>query len=91
MGGSSEAPLVKTGISCIISALAGAEFPQARFDPEAPPAAGLFDFATRDDVFRSFLREARWQSGHAAACKAVYAGSIPTLASRTSTDFRDPP
>jgi hypothetical protein len=25
--------------------------------------------------------EARWQSGHAAACKAVYAGSIPTLAS----------
>jgi hypothetical protein len=25
---------------------------------------------------------ARWQSGHAAACKAVYAGSIPTLASR---------
>ncbi len=27
-------------------------------------------------------RKARWQSGHAAACKAVYAGSIPTLASR---------
>ncbi len=25
--------------------------------------------------------KARWQSGHAAACKAVYAGSIPTLAS----------
>ena len=24
---------------------------------------------------------ARWQSGYAAACKAVYAGSIPTLAS----------
>jgi hypothetical protein len=24
---------------------------------------------------------AKWQSGHAAACKAVYAGSIPTLAS----------
>jgi hypothetical protein len=24
---------------------------------------------------------ARWQSGHAAACKAVDAGSIPTLAS----------
>ena len=23
---------------------------------------------------------ARWQSGHAAACKAVYAGSIPVLA-----------
>jgi hypothetical protein len=27
---------------------------------------------------------ARWQSGHAAACKAVYAGSIPTLASTMS-------
>src|SRR3954468_12144262 len=25
---------------------------------------------------------AGWQSGHAAACKAVYAGSIPTSASR---------
>ena len=25
--------------------------------------------------------EARWQSGYAAACKAVDAGSIPTLAS----------
>src|SRR5687767_10366770 len=30
--------------------------------------------------------KARWQSGHAAACKAVYAGSIPTLA---STRFLD--
>ena len=28
----------------------------------------------------SFSPSARWQSGHAAACKAVYAGSIPTLA-----------
>jgi hypothetical protein len=27
------------------------------------------------------IYKARWQSGHAAACKAVYAGSIPTLAS----------
>ena len=27
---------------------------------------------------------ARWQSGYAAACKAVYAGSIPTSASTTS-------
>lgn len=25
-----------------------------------------------------------WQSGHAAACKAVYAGSIPTQASKYS-------
>ena len=28
---------------------------------------------------------ARWQSGYAAACKAVYAGSIPTLASNLPT------
>jgi hypothetical protein len=28
-----------------------------------------------------FEDPARWQSGHAAACKAAYAGSIPTLAS----------
>ena len=28
---------------------------------------------------------AGWQSGHAAACKAVYAGSIPTPASITLT------
>ena len=27
------------------------------------------------------LAKAGWQSGHAAACKAVYAGSIPTPAS----------
>ena len=27
------------------------------------------------------ITKARWQSGHAAACKAVNAGSIPTLAS----------
>jgi hypothetical protein len=34
--------------------------------------------------------EARWQSGHAAACKAVYAGSIPTLASNsTSNDVQN--
>ena len=30
--------------------------------------------------------KARWQSGHAAACKAVYAGSIPTLASTLHDD-----
>src|ERR1700689_3326237 len=33
-------------------------------------------------------KQARWQSGHAAACKAVYAGSIPTLAS-TPTQARE--
>ena len=30
---------------------------------------------------KSFWTAARWQNGYAAACKAVYAGSIPTLAS----------
>jgi hypothetical protein len=42
---------------------------------------GLFDFADSRDGLTVTPREARWQSGHAAACKAVYAGSIPTLAS----------
>ncbi len=32
--------------------------------------------------FSSQVIQARWQSGHAAACKAVNAGSIPTLASK---------
>ena len=34
---------------------------------------------------------ARWQSGYAAACKAVYAGSIPTLASMLNKQFPPPP
>ena len=34
---------------------------------------------------------ARWQSGHAAACKAVYAGSIPTLASMLTCSLPDSP
>ena len=33
---------------------------------------------------------ARWQSGHAAACKAVYAGSIPTLASIAKKEKKAP-
>ena len=33
---------------------------------------------------------ARWQSGHAAACKAAYAGSIPTLASIANKDSGAP-
>ena len=32
---------------------------------------------------------AKWQSGHAAACKAVYAGSIPTLASNVTCSMSD--
>ncbi|CDI01529.1 hypothetical protein BN873_150317 [Candidatus Competibacter denitrificans Run_A_D11] len=54
-------------------------------------------------IFEAFLIEpvpwldpvefkARWQSGHAAACKAVDAGSIPTLASKlTSQEVRQRP
>src|SRR5262249_10490573 len=46
-------------------------FTGSRYATEAPALA-----------HRGFLIcKARWQSGHAAACKAVYAGSIPTLAS----------
>ena len=37
--------------------------------------AGVVSYAAPIDP------EARWQSGYAAACKAVDAGSIPTLAS----------
>ena len=31
------------------------------------------------------LTKARWQSGYAADCNSVYAGSIPTLASISSS------
>jgi hypothetical protein len=34
-----------------------------------------------ENVLPVFFIPAGWQSGHAAACKAVYAGSIPTPAS----------
>ena len=37
------------------------------------------DCQPRDD--RGFLFKARWQSGYAADCNSVYAGSIPTRAS----------
>ena len=33
------------------------------------------------------LHLARWQSGHAAACKAAYVGSIPSLASNRNIVF----
>ena len=32
-------------------------------------------------MIKNFLYQAGWQSGHAAACKAVYSGSIPDSAS----------
>ncbi len=40
-------------------------------------------------TFRACMCTARWQSGYAAACKAVYAGSIPTLASTPSPGWRN--
>ena len=52
-----------------------------------PPDIVLFsdqvqiDSARQGCILRRVQPEARWQSGYAAACKAVYAGSIPTLAS----------
>jgi hypothetical protein len=49
-------------------------------------AFSLFSFsAAKQFAKRTFTIRARtpagWQSGYAAACKAVYAGSIPTPAS----------
>ena len=54
---------------------------EARAPPGQEPARG---YVLEGHLPRaSYSPSARWQSGHAAACKAVYAGSIPTLASRT--------
>ena len=57
----------------------GREF-ESRFPLQAPHRSALA--YQRRSVVR-----AEWQSGHAAACKAVYAGSIPTSASTSSTSF----
>ncbi len=45
--------------------------------------SSMFDETSvcRGFVFSSHRYMAWWQSGYAAACKAVYAGSIPTQAS----------
>jgi hypothetical protein len=49
----------------------------------------ILDRKPRRSARRGFLIcKARWQSGHAAACKAVYAGSIPTLASSDLLSYR---
>ena len=53
-------------------------------DKSAPPVtilAGRVGLVARVPASQIPPYKARWQSGHAAACKAVYAGSIPTLAS----------
>jgi hypothetical protein len=41
-------------------------------------------------ALRRFIKQisAEWQNGHAAACKAVYAGSIPTSASKNTVSPR---
>ena len=44
--------------------------------------------AWRIDRDRPVARMAGWQSGHAAACKAVDAGSIPTPASINSISYK---
>ena len=57
----------------------GREF-ESRFPLQAPHRS------TTARLRRLMLR-AEWQSGHAAACKAVYAGSIPTSASISLASF----
>jgi hypothetical protein len=50
-------------------------------------SSSLLSRSSKSNPATSSVRDktrAKWQSGHAAACKAVYAGSIPTLASNTS-------
>ena len=61
--------------------------------PRGKRAAAVFPFDFSANQDHAPVRKARleqpartlagWQSGHAAACKAVYAGSIPTPASIT--------
>ncbi len=46
-----------------------------------PGENGQYIFPFQFLNLRSTHPKAGWQSGHAAACKAVYAGSIPTPAS----------
>ena len=46
------------------------------------------DSAPQGCILRRLQPKARWQSGYAAACKAVDAGSIPTLASIFSPQAR---
>ena len=58
-----------------------------------PPGRALrspFVFVPAVAVPVAWVRDhpAGWQSGHAAACKAVYAGSIPTPASRSPYESR---
>jgi hypothetical protein len=49
------------------------------FEPRFP--LQFFEEPRQRLRFAIFLTAARWQSGHAAACKAAYSGSIPLLAS----------
>jgi hypothetical protein len=53
----------------------------ANRNPALPPKP-RFPFSFARQVNRPVRKSAGWQSGHAAACKAVDAGSIPTPASK---------
>ena len=69
---------------CIIRAVGHwrSSFERQRREFELRFQLPILDRKPRRSARRGFLIcKARWQSGHAAACKAVYAGSIPTLAS----------
>ena len=46
---------------------------KVRVEGSSPFSRSIFDLERRRSM-------AEWQNGHAAACKAVYAGSIPTSA-----------
>ena len=67
-----EHNLAKVGVASS-SLVSRSKFPSLDF-------SGLFCTSGALRAGNSDYR-ARWQSGHAAACKAVDAGSIPTLAS----------
>src|SRR3546814_15648140 len=57
---------------------AGVLFFRRNAPPSVPPAI-------RVSSIRSSKSPAWWQSGYAAACKAAYAGSIPTQASNSQS------
>ena len=54
---------------------------RSRFPLRTSTRSGSFHLFSRPSGLDCSLFQARWQNGHAAACKAVDAGSIPTLAS----------
>ena len=63
--------------------LAKVEVASSRLVSRSRMPEGKTSQPQRFPFFVGRVPQAGWQSGHAAACKAVYAGSIPTPASRT--------